>query len=372
MIAVVRALYVAQDAIAAMTDTTITEAGVLDALKNVIDPDLHRDIVSLGFIKNLAITGADVKFTLELTTPACPVRQQFIDACEKHIRQQYPHANAVEIELSAQVRKDPSLNRAHYLKQVANAILVGSGKGGVGKSTVAVNLALALAYEGAKVGLLDADVYGPSIPTMLGLHDARVEGHGQNMFPVEKFGIKTISVGFMTNPGQPLPMRGPMLDGIMKQFMGSVEWGPLDYLIMDLPPGTGDVQLTITQNIKATGAVVVTTPQDVALADVERAINMFRIPQLNVPVLGIVENMSVFCCPNCGHETKIFMEGGGRRAADKFAVPFLGDIPLEPAIPPSGDSGEPIMIKDPTGPIAKHFLAVAHNLVRGLHHIAPA
>ena len=351
-----------------MSDT-ITEAGVLDALKAVIDPDLHKDIVTLGFIKELTIVGADVAFTLELTTPACPVRHLFIEQCEKEVRGAYPSAGKVDITLSSNVRKDPTLNRGQFLPEVANAILVASGKGGVGKSTVAVNLALALAREGAKVGLLDADVYGPSAPTMLGLVDARVQGEGDRMFPVEKYGIKVISVGFMTNPGQPLPMRGPMLDGILKQFMGQVNWGKLDYLIMDMPPGTGDVQMTVAQNLKATGAVVVTTPQDVALADVERAIGMFNIPALKTPILGIVENMSVFCCPNCGHETRIFLSGGGLKAAAKYDVPFLGDIPLEPSIPASGDDGVPVLIRDPEGPVAAHFLKIAQNLVRGLHHV---
>lgn len=343
--------------------------GILAALRHVIDPDLHKDIVTLGFVKDLEIAGRNVRFTLELTTPACPVRQTFIDHCKARIREAYPDTGEIDIELSAQVRKDPLLNRGQFLPEVKNAILVGSGKGGVGKSTVAVNLALALAHEGAKVGLLDADVYGPSIPTMLGLHDARIEGEGQTMFAVEKYGLKVVSVGFMTAPGQPLAMRGPMLHGIIQQFLGNVAWGELDYLIVDMPPGTGDVQLTLTQSLKATGAVIVTTPQDVALADVARAVGMFRIPQLNVPILGVVENMSMFCCPNCGTETPIFLSGGGEKAAAEFDVPFLGKVPLEPAIPPSGDAGTPVVVAEPRGSVAGHFFQIAGNLVRNLHHM---
>ena len=348
------------------------EEGILTALRQVIDPDLHKDIVTLGFVQNLVIDGNDVRFTLELTTPACPVRQTFIDNCKARIQEAFPQVGEIDIELTAQVRKDPTLARGQYLPGVKNAILVGSGKGGVGKSTVSVNLALSLASQGAKVGLLDADVYGPSIPTMLDLHEARIQGEGKTMFAVEKHGLKIVSVGFMTAPGQPLAMRGPMLLGIITQFLGSVDWGELDYLIIDLPPGTGDVQLSLTQNLKATGAVIVTTPQDVALADVARAVGMFRIPQLNVPILGVVENMSMFCCPACGTETPIFLSGGGERAAAEYGVPFLGQIPLEPSIPPSGDRGMPVVVAEPDGPVAQHFLKVAGNLVRNLHHLEPA
>jgi ATP-binding protein involved in chromosome partitioning len=276
----------------------LTEENVLQALKAVKDPDLHRDIVALNFVKNLKIIGDNVSFTLELTTPACPVRDQFKSECDRAIRSTIGGVGQVNVEMTANVATHSNQQKDLILPGVKNTIAVASGKGGVGKSTVAVNLAVSLAMDGAKVGLVDADVYGPSIPLMFGVSE-RPRISENKLIPLERYDVKIMSIGFLVDPMQAVIWRGPMASGAVKQFMSDVNWGNLDYLIFDLPPGTGDIQLTLVQTIPLTGAVIVTTPQDVALADARKGLVMFT--KVNVPVLGIVENMSYFICSHCGH-----------------------------------------------------------------------
>ncbi len=332
-----------------------TEKDVLAALSTVMDPELNVSLVQAGMVKGVRVDGGRIFATIELTTPACPLKAK-IQADAEAALKALPGVKGLELSWSSQVRGQPQA--AGMLPGVKNIILVGAGKGGVGKSTVAVNLAVALAKHGASVGLLDADFYGPSIPMMTGLSDQRpVSPDGKRLEPLEALGIKVMSLGFLVEPDQALIWRGPMLHGALQQLMRDVNWGALDYLIMDLPPGTGDVALTVSQSIRAAGAVLVTTPQDVALADVVRAKHMFD--KVQIPVLGIVENMSQFVCPHCGKSTPIFHHGGGRRAAELFGVPFLGEIPLELAVRVGGDDGRPIVAAAPESAVAQAFLAVA-------------
>lgn len=318
----------------------VTEEAVLEALRNVQDPDLHMDVVVLGFVKNLSIQDARVSFTLELTTPACPAKglleRQARDAVLK-----VPGVGEVRVTLTARVRS--SAPPGEEAPQVKNSIAVSSGKGGVGKSTVAVNLALALHLAGAKVGLLDADVYGPDIPLMMGAR-GRPGMFQSRIIPVVSHGVRLISLGFFLKEGEAAILRGPMLSSTLKQFLFDVDWGELDYLVIDLPPGTGDAQLTLSQVIPLTGAVMVTTPQEVSLLDVRKGIAMFQ--HLNVPILGVVENMSYYVCPH-GERVNIFGEGGGQRIADEFGVPLLGQIPLDPETRRGGDEGVPILVRAP-------------------------
>jgi ATP-binding protein involved in chromosome partitioning len=339
---------------------------ILDALRAVRDPDLHRDIVDLGFVKDLRLDGGRVAFTIELTTPACPVREQ-MEAQARQIVAALPGVRDVQVRMTAQVRAG-SGSSVPEIAGVRNLVAVASGKGGVGKSTVAVNLALALQQDGARVGLLDADIYGPSIPIMMGTQASPPGMQGNQILPVEKHGLRLMSVGFLAGPEAPIVWRGPMVHKMVSQFLGAVAWGELDYLVVDLPPGTGDAQLTLTQAAPLSGAVIVTTPQDVALEDVYRGVRMFE--QVKVPILGIVENMSFFACSNCGHREEIFAHGGGRRAAEKYAVPFLGEIPILPAIRAAGDRGVPIVAADPKSPAAEAFRAVARNCAAQLSTIA--
>jgi ATP-binding protein involved in chromosome partitioning len=337
----------------------LSEENILQALRVVTDPDLHRDIVTLGFIKNLTITGSDIKFDLQLTTPACPVRDQFVVDCEKAIRGAIEGVGKIDITMTASVQRNTHAQKEDILPGVKNTIAVASGKGGVGKSTVAVNLAVALAMDGAKVGLLDADVYGPSAPLMFGIHERPkvIEGKLQ---PLERYGVKVMSIGFLVDPMEAVIWRGPMASGAVKQFMSDVNWGELDYLVFDLPPGTGDIQLTLVQTIPLTGAVIVTTPQDVALADVRKGLMMFN--KVNVPLLGIIENMSYFLCSHCGQRENIFDNGGGKRTAEELAVPFLGEIPIDTNIRISGDTGVPIVSGKPESPQAIVFRQTAGKL----------
>jgi ATP-binding protein involved in chromosome partitioning len=320
----------------------LTEANVLEALKAVKDPDLHRDIVTLNFVKDVTITGKDVRFTIELTTPACPVREQLQSQAVAAVRAAMPDAGAVDVTMTSRVTSAPG-QKAEVLPGVKNTIAVASGKGGVGKSTVAVNLAVALAREGAKVGLVDADIYGPSIPLMMGITQ-RPKVKGQKLVPLEAWGVKVMSIGFLVDPMQAVIWRGPMASGAVKQFLSDVEWEDLDYLVFDLPPGTGDIQLTLVQTIPLTGAVIVTTPQDISLADARKAFVMFG--KVNVPVLGLVENMSYYVCSHCGHRDEIFDNGGGKRAAAELGIPFLGELPLTTNVRVSGDRGMPIAADD--------------------------
>jgi ATP-binding protein involved in chromosome partitioning len=344
--------------------TAVTKEAVMDALRQIIDPDLHRDIVALGMIKQLEINSAEdgdqVSFTFELTTPACPVRDKFKSQAEAAVLA-VPGVSQVNVTMSANVRQSAPMSAGAQvqLPGVKNVVAVGSGKGGVGKSTVAANLAVALAATGAKVGLLDADVYGPSIPSLMGNRDG-VQAIDKKLIPNEAFGVKLMSLGFMTSDDRPVIWRGPMVGQAVKQMLNDVQWGELDYLLVDLPPGTGDAPLTLVQSIPLSGIVIVTTPQDVALGIATKALIMFR--NLRVPILGIIENMSTFACPNCGHESHIFSQGGGERASKEQKVPFLGDVPLTTAIRESGDEGLPISVRDPGSTQSDAFEQLAKKL----------
>jgi ATP-binding protein involved in chromosome partitioning len=342
----------------------VADTAILDALRQIIDPDLHRDIVSLGMIKDLTIQpgedGATVRFTFELTTPACPVRDQFKAQAEAAVMN-VPGVAHVDVTMSANVRQSGAASGKGQIQlpSVKNIIAVGSGKGGVGKSTVAANLAAALVNTGARVGLLDADVYGPSVPQLMGVHQGpRVVD--RKLIPNEAHGVKLMSLGFLLEDDRPVIWRGPMVGQAVKQMLGDVQWGELDYLLVDLPPGTGDAPLTLVQSIPLSGIVVVTTPQDVALGIATKTLTMFR--NLHVSVLGIVENMSGWECPNCGHQSHIFSSGGGEAAARTMKVPFLGAIPLDEKIRVSGDNGEPVPAGAPGSPSAQAFERIARQL----------
>jgi len=338
---------------------SLTELNVLEALRVVTDPDLHQDIVSLGFVKNLVIDGSNVRFTIELTTPACPVRDEFKVAAEKAIRDHIEAVGTIGIDLTSKVRMNASQQRANLLPGVKNTLAVASGKGGVGKSTVAVNLAVSLALDGAKVGLIDADIYGPSIPLMMGINE-RPQLVNQKLLPLAAHGVKVMSIGFLIDPNQAVIWRGPMVSGALKQFMSDVEWSELDYLVFDLPPGTGDIHLTLVQTIPLSGAVVVTTPQDISLADARKAYKMFE--KVNVPILGIIENMSYHICAHCGHREDIFATGGGQKAAEELGTPFLGGIPIYTPIRIGGDIGKPIVVLEPDAEQSQQIRQIARNM----------
>jgi ATP-binding protein involved in chromosome partitioning len=339
----------------------LSESAVLDALRAVKDPDLHKDIVALGFVKNLAIDGGRVAFTIELTTPACPVKDLMRDQARSAVTA-LSGVSSVEIEMTASVRANarPELGRTP-VDGVKNIIAVGAGKGGVGKTTVAVNLAVALAKLGSRVGLLDGDMYGPNVPIMLGLR-TRLETDGKKIVPAERYGVQVISMGFLTEDDAPVIWRGPMLHGAIQQFFRDAAWTNLDYLVVDLPPGTGDVALSLSQSVPVAGAVLVTTPQSVSLADTRRAIHMYR--KLNIPALGLIENMSYFMCPGCGMETDVFGRGGGERLAQELTIPFLGNIPLYEPVRRGGDEGVPIVLGDPDSPPALALMSVAERVAQ--------
>jgi ATP-binding protein involved in chromosome partitioning len=332
---------------------------VLNALKVVRDPDLNRDIVSLGFVKNLKIEGDAVAFTIELTTPACPVKDQMRDQAHAAVMA-VPGVARVDVTMSARVREAVGGEGARQpVPGVKNIIAVGAGKGGVGKTTLSVNLAVALSKTGSRVGMIDGDIYGPNVPMMLGLN-TQLGTDGQKIVPAEKFGLQVVSMGFLTNDDAPIIWRGPMLHSALQQFFREVRWSDLDYLVIDMPPGTGDVALSLGQTVPVAGAVVVTTPQQVSLADSRRAVAMYR--KLNIPTLGIIENMSYFACPGCGKESDIFGTGGGATMAESIGVPFLGRVPLYQPIREGGDSGVPLMISDPDAPAAVAIMAAAEKL----------
>ena len=338
--------------------TPITEEMVRDALRAVKDPDLHKDIVTLNMIREVKICGGIVSFRFVLTTPACPVRDQLKFEAEKRVRA-IPGVEMVEIKMEAEVPKARGVLDKTEVEGIKHIIAVSSGKGGVGKSTVAVNLAVSLARMGALTGILDTDVYGPNVPIMMGGKDMPVV-RGNNIVPPVYHGVKTMSIGLL-NPGdKAVVWRGPMLHSAVSQFLRQVDWGELDYLVVDMPPGTGDVQLSLAQMVSLAGAVLVTTPQEVALGDVRKAYNMFE--QLHVPVLGVVENMSYFECPNDGAKFFIFGNGGGEALAERFDLPFLGAIPIAINIREGGDLGIPVVISQPDGPQAKAFQNVAQNV----------
>lgn len=322
----------------------LNEANILEALKLVKDPDLHRDIVSLGFVKDLMFPDGNVSLKIELTTPACPVKEELKAAAERVIFDNVEGVKKVEIEMTSNVRRNEGQQRPQVLPGVKNTIAVASGKGGVGKSTIAVNLAVSLAMDGARVGLLDADIYGPSIPLMMGLN-SRPQMVNQKLVPLEAHGVQVMSIGFLVDPSEAVIWRGPMVSGAIKQFMSDVNWGDLDYLIFDLPPGTGDIHLTLVQTIPLTGAVIVTTPQDIALADARKASKMFE--KVHVPVLGVIENMSYHICGQCGHREEIFATGGGEKAAMELGTTFFGAVPIYTPIRVGGDMGTPIVVMEP-------------------------
>ena len=342
--------------------TQISEQSVLDALSLIIDPDLRKDIVSLGFVKDLKIEGGDVSFRIVLTTPACPVKEAF-EAEAKKLVSAVPGVASVSVTMDAQVPQGRGIANNVAVPGVKNIIAVSSGKGGVGKSTVAVNLAVSLALDGAKVGLMDADVYGPNVPIMLGVGHRQPEVHGQKLKPLDAHGVKVISMALLVPPDKPMILRGPMLHGVVRQFLSDVDWGELDYLIVDMPPGTGDVQLSLAQLVPVQGAVLVTTPQAVSLSDVRRALAMFET--VSVPVLGVVENMSYFVPPDMpDRRYNIFGEGGGRKFAEQFNLPFLGEVPLGLEVREGGDRGVPVVISNPESPQAKAFRQTAEEVAR--------
>ena len=332
---------------------------MLNALRVVIDPDLRRDIVSLGFIKDLSLTDGDVSFAIELTTPACPVKDQLRDQATAAVRA-VAGVRTVEVRMTANVRSvsAPETGRPP-LPGVKNVIAVGAGKGGVGKTTVAVNLALALARCGSRVGILDGDIYGPNVPIMLGLTNTQLTTDGKQIVPAETHGVQVVSMGFLTSDDAPVIWRGPMLHGAIQQFFREVAWKDLDYLIVDMPPGTGDVALSLSQTVTVVGSIVVTTPQKVSLADSLRAVKMYQ--KLNIPAIGIVENMSYYACPNCHHEADIFGHGGGERLATQLDVPFLGRLPIYQPIREGSDTGVPIVISEPGSVAGRAFMTVAER-----------
>lgn len=343
--------------------TAVTKEEVLQVLQTVKDPDLQRDIVSLGFVKNLTVQGSEVSFTVELTTPACPVKDQLKQESIDKVKS-LKGVEKVQVTMTSDTRSRPLEPKAAVLPQVKNVIAVASGKGGVGKSTVAVNLALALAGTGAPTGLLDSDIYGPSIPLMFGIQKRPEVTRDQRIVPLEQYGIKLMSMGFLSDDKTPVIWRGPMVHGVIQQFLSIVDWGALDYLVIDLPPGTGDAQLTLTQTAPLNGAVIVTTPQQVSLIDARKGLLMFQ--KVNVPLLGIVENMSYFICGHCKEKTPIFPGSGGRKLAEELKVPFLGEIPIEPEVAVAGDEGKPILLRNPGAEASKAFRLLAGNVAAQL------
>ncbi|MFC2135056.1 iron-sulfur cluster carrier protein ApbC [Bacteroidota bacterium] len=338
---------------------------VLDALRKVNDPDLKKDLVTLDMVKDIKVKDKNVNVLIELTTPACPLKDKIKNDCVEAIKKEIPNVGEINVNLTAKVSAHVNQAKDELMPQVKNTIAVASGKGGVGKSTVAVNLAVALAKEGAKVGLLDADIYGPSIPLMMGINETPEiiqDTATSKMFPLENYGIKVMSIGFLVDDSQPVIWRGPMASGAVKQFMSDVNWGELDYLIFDLPPGTGDIQLTLVQTIPLTGCIIVTTPQEVSLIDARKGLAMFS--RVNVPVFGIVENMSYFIAPDTGKQYDIFGNGGGEKLASDLKVPFLGGIPIDPRIREGGDKGKPVVYDLPDSEQAAKILDISRNLAQ--------
>jgi len=328
---------------------------ILNALRTVKDPDLRKDIVALNFVKDLEVDEGRVTFAIELTTPACPVKKE-MEQWAREAVMKVAGIRSVDIRMTSVVPTQSHGTEKEPIEGVKNIIAVGSGKGGVGKTTVTVNLAVALAQMGARVGLMDADIYGPNVPLMMGTLE-RPQAVDNRIQPVSHYGVNIMSMGFLMSDDTAVIWRGPMLHSAVRQFIRDVDWGELDYLLVDLPPGTGDVQLTLTQTVPLMGAVVVSTPQDVALQDARKAIKMFR--QVKVDILGIVENMSYFQCPHCNQRTNIFSHGGGETTASRYQTPFLGEIPLDVAIREGGDAGKPIVIYDSEAPAARAFSQIA-------------
>lgn len=343
-----------------MVEKNITKEVVLEALSHVQEPELHRDLVSLNMIKDIQIDGKLVSFTIELTTPACPLRGKIEEEARQAVLA-LDGVQEVKIELTSNVPNDGRVRSLIDLP-IRNAIAVGSGKGGVGKTTIAVNLAVCLAQLGARVGLLDADIYGPNIPTMMGI-DRLPPQKGQKIQPAQAFQVKLMSIGFLVRADQPLIWRGPMLHSAIRQFLSDVEWGELDYLVVDLPPGTGDAALSLSQSLPLSGGVIVTLPQQVSLDDARRGIEMFR--QLEVPVLGVIENMSYLELPD-GTKMDIFGSGGGKVLADQAGVPFIGSVPIDPEVRISSDNGVPVVIARPASEVAKALIRMSEEIAAKL------
>ena len=339
----------------------LSEETILNSLRQIIDPDLRKDIVTLGFIRDLQISGGDVAFRIVLTTPACPVKEEMETAAIQIVSGLEGVTN-VNVTMDAEVPQGRGIANNVAIPGVKNIIAVSSGKGGVGKSTVAVNLAVALAADGAKVGLMDADVYGPNVPMMLGTGYDQPEIENGQLKPIEAHGIKMISMAVLVPPDKPMILRGPMLHGVVRQFLSDVNWGELDYLIVDMPPGTGDVQLSLAQLVPVQGAVLVTTPQEVSLSDVRRAVKMFET--VNVPVLGVIENMSYFIAPDTGNKYEIFGRGGGQKLAGEYNLNFLGEVPMGMEVREGGDIGVPVVVSFPESPQSAAFRHVAEEVAR--------
>ncbi len=351
-------------AIALMTAKTLDSQTVLNVLRPVQDPELQKSLVELNMIRNVRIDDGNVSLTLVLTTPACPLREFIVEDCEKAIRT-LSGVKTVDIDVTAEIPQQKALPDRQGIAGVKNILAVSSGKGGVGKSTVAVNIAVSLAQAGAAVGLIDADIYGPNIPTMLGLAGSQVMvqdgSNGQVLEPAFNYGVKLVSMGFLIDADQPVVWRGPMLNGIIRQFLYQVNWGELDYLVVDMPPGTGDAQLTLAQAVPMAGVVIVTTPQTVALQDARRGLRMFQ--QLHVPVIGIVENMSYFIPPDLPDRYyDIFGSGGGEKTSTELNLPLLGCIPLEIPLRQGGDAGIPIVVEHPDSESAQALMAIAQRV----------
>jgi ATP-binding protein involved in chromosome partitioning len=338
--------------------TTITESSILDALRTVQEPELGGDLVSRGMIKDLRIDGVDVAFTVELTTPACPLK----DEIETNVRNALAPIGVGQVNLTwgAMVRRAAPQQPQQLVPGVKNIIAVASGKGGVGKSTVSVNLAVALAQSGASVGLLDADITGPNIPLMMGVEGQPKASENNKILPLERHGVKVISIQFFVPEGQPIVWRGPLIGGAIQQFLRDVEWGDLDYLVIDLPPGTSDAQLTLAQAVPISGTVLVTTPQEVSLADVGKALAMLK--RMSVPVIGLVENMTAFVCAHCGEATEIFGRGGGERFAREHGLDYLAGIPLDVTVRQGGDVGVPAVAQREPGPAARALTELASQV----------
>lgn len=340
----------------------VTENQILEVLKQIVDPDLKKDIVSLGFVKDLKIGDKSVSFKLNLTTPACPLKAEFKRQAEEIVKKSFPEIEEVNVEITSEVKKaERPQGFLEILPSAKNIVAVGSGKGGVGKSTVAVNLASALSILGGSVGLLDADIYGPSVSMMLKTSQKPIVV-GDKILPLKSNGIFYISMGFLVEEETPIIWRGPLVSKAIEQLLSEVDWPELDYLIIDLPPGTGDAQLTICQRVPVTGAVVVSTPNDVALATAKRGLVMFE--KMNVPILGIIENMSYFICPHCGKESEIFSKGMAETEAINMGIACLGKIPIESKISESGEKGIPVVNLYPSSETSKAFLKAAESLAQ--------
>ncbi len=343
---------------------------VLRELRTVKDPDLHKDLVSLNMVQDVKIDGGRVSFSIVLTTPACPVKDQMKQWTVDAVRR-LPWVSEVAVDMQSSTISNRAGGGEQLIPNVKNVIAVASGKGGVGKSTTSVNLALSLAESGARVGLLDADIYGPNIPLMMGLKmKPQLFSEGGKIVPTKSYGITLMSIGFFLDEDNPVIWRGPMVHGAIQQFLRDVDWGELDYLVVDLPPGTGDAPLSLSQLIPMSGVVIVTTPQDVALQDVSKGIAMFR--RLEVPIVGVVENMSFFICPGCDARHEIFGQGGGERIAKQFGVTFLGKVPLQPRVREGGDQGRPVVIAHPDSTEAEAFRGVAGAVAQQVSILAYA